>query len=246
MPESLGSSVPPVSQPKKYRPETKFHGRRVMILLFLVVVIVMICMTYAFTLSNPTKGLDKIASASVGSPTGSSVSSASQVVQPQPAQLNSLVTSVRCRAVGDVPLANGLLPNYSQVVVSGWSWSNGGMVFVADPANVGWLTATLINCPQNVVALERPYFASPTPTASVTPTVIRQSAGAPVVRYVQITATPGPIVPVVSPTLSNAVYLEGDCVSFNVWGVRSIFINGGTPVAGGSRVCDVKSFTVNK
>jgi len=208
-----------------------------MLMLFAIIVIVVICMMYAFALSNPTKGLEKIASAGGVTPTVVLPN-----VQPTPVPQSNFMTSVRCRMVSDVTVPIGLLAANAQVVVSGWSWSNSGMVLISDP-NVGWLPAVHVGCPQNVISLERPYLVSPSSTPTVTPTLGR-SSGAAIIRV--ITATPAPMLPTVVPTLTNAVYIDGDCVLFNVWGVRSIFVNGGTPVSGGARVCSVTSFVINR
>ncbi|MBM3128198.1 MAG: hypothetical protein FJ009_06105 [Chloroflexi bacterium] len=149
------------------------------------------------------------------------------------------INAVMCRVVSNFEAESVKLLQGSLVRASGFSYAKNGVVYLSDP-NVGWVDSTWLGCPPEIVRIERPYFVSPTvtPTGKAKgPEVLRVA----VPQTVVVSATPC-VLPK-TPAEVNGVVLEGDCVIFQITGVRAIYADG-KPVSGGTKICGVNNFSV--
>lgn len=239
--------VPRAADDKKARPERMFEMRRGVWIILLVMVVLCIGFFIVRGCLSPFSGSEKImASGNRQLATATVV----PVVLPIPVTVTPVafgpVSALPCYMLSDVPFVGGTLPVNSRVMVNGYTFAQGGRVFVSDP-NAGWIDAGLVKCSGQLGSLERSYFVTSTPTALPSATLPRQT-NTPVKIFVNApTHTPYPTY-TPYPVLSSSglgVYREsGNCWRFDISGVREIRVNRGDPVSGGSVVCGVKSFTV--
>lgn len=240
--------VPRASEERAARPERIFEARRAVWIVLLIVPLVCIAFVIFRGCSDPFGGSRNVLSAgSVQSGTATivplMVAATPVVVQSGPA------SAITCYMLSDVSFVNGLMPVNSRVTVNGFTYAMGGRVFVADPA-AGWIDAGLVKCSGELRTLERSYFVPATATLlpSATFTPLPKSTVTPVRVYVNgPTYTPYPTYtpfPVVSSSGLGVYRESGNCWRFDISGIREIRVNRGDPVAGGSVVCGVKSFTV--
>lgn len=271
---AMPPSTPPVEPPEGFaapgvlvkddkRPELIFATRRKFLVVFFIAVILLVCWFYVDRLSNPLSGIDQgltggaypktmaaqtaimrtgglavSATAVVPNVNTSSLMPGNQGVQPSSGgSVPGAMQSVACRALSDLGTSVGRILNQSLVRVGGFSYARSGMYFVIDP-DVGWVDALYLTCPPEVVRLERPYLIAPTATGTRVPYAagVRQTVVVPQTVIVIATA---------NGNSGSGIYVDsGGCVVFNISNVRSIFADG-NPVAGGARICNVNSFTVN-
>ena len=230
------------------RPERRFEARRVVWIVFLLIPLGCIGFLVMRGCLSPMSGVDSLGG-SRRTPTAVSVAVlGSTVVAPSPVPSVGARGSLPCYMLADVVFDGGVLPVSGRVLVSGYTFARGGRVLVSDP-NAGWIDAGYVRCDGDISLLERSYFV--TPTASLFPTLtptVERATLTPLRVYVNLpTHTPYPTYtpfPVVSAS-GLGVYRESvDCWYFDVSGVREIWINGGTPVAGGSVHCGIENFKV--
>jgi hypothetical protein len=220
----------------KTRPERRFESRRVF-WLGLIVVLLLVCGGVV------ARGcFSPVGAVSLGAAAPTAVSGVVQiaptVVVPVVVTPAAVPVSVKCRITGDIP---GVfrLPVGGLVVVSGFSYVDGGLVWIADPA-IGWVSASVMNCESDVRLLERTYAVTQTPM----PVITKPVAGVTPV-YVRITVPVPVTVPVSVPTLiGGSIRWSGSgCLVPELQNVKEMWADG-RAVAGGMTVCDVRELRV--
>ncbi len=216
-------------------PQRKFENRRI-IFVVAIMMVLFACVAYeVIGVTTPAK-FDKVLAAG---PT-----SAVRVTVPTAIRPTSGPGGQRCRLLQEMRFEKGIVPAGSLVVVNGFSYAEGGRVYIADPG-VGWTSSGVVACPGELTEMERSYYVTPVaPTETATPTPGKKVGSAAQVRVIQTVVVAGPTV-VVQATPSNGIWRgAGDCFMFNVQGVKEIWVNDSHPVAGGSTMCGVYSFKV--
>lgn len=153
-------------------------------------------------------------------------------------------TVYECYSNSDIRFADKFIPVRSKVIVTGFTYANGGLVQVAG----AWLDASMVRCGGDLALLEVSYFATVTPFPTNTPVV---NAVVPTARIVYVnpspypTYTPYPTSVLVSQSQDvNGIWVDGaGCYHFSIYNVREIYVNG-LPAAGGNVICDVRDFRV--
>jgi len=235
-----------VQDERKTRPERRFEARRVLFILLPIIFILFVAFIGIRACQNPMGG-GLAAKGRAVTPTAALVQLGGAI----PTPVIVVATRARdlgldCRIVSDVERGGFFLPSQSKVLVVGFSFAAGGLVEVS---GFGWMPQGNVKCDgsaSDMYALEKMYSVQYTPTARVTS--VPERTQTPVRIYINApTHTPYPtFTPLpTGAAFFNSVSRESDsCWRFSVAGVREIWVDGRTPVAGGSLVCGITRFEV--